>query len=74
MASGGPVFGLREGPSTSLSCCLFLAALVGLPVLFILQLKPFFSSDCLFEGSQSSGGLFGCTQSTDFCLDTFLGL
>ena len=74
VAFGGPVFGFGEGPFTPLSCCLFPTTLLGLPVLLVLWLRLFSFFDCLFAGSQFSGGLFGHTQSTDFCLGTSSGL
>ena len=72
-ASGSPVLGLREGPSTPLSCCLFLTILLGLSVPLILLLKLFSSSDCFSEGSQSYGGLSSRTQNKSFCLSTYSG-
>ena len=73
VASGGPVFGLEEGLFTLPSRCLFPIALLGFLVLLVLWLRPFPFSDCPSAGSQSSGGLPGHTQSTDFCLGTFSG-
>ena len=73
VAFEGLVLGLKEGPSTSLSCCLFPTVLLGFPVLLVLLLKLFSSFDCFSESSQSYGGLLGRTQNKGFCPGTFSG-
>ena len=71
VASGGPVLGLAEGPSTSPSCCLFSTALLDCPVPLVLLLKSFSFSGCPSEGSQFYSGSFGHIQNISFCLGTF---